>query len=215
MEKRRLWKLGRASGDVRDKPDLYARLIEEVRQELKLHGSALLCTLVNTAVPVRAATITLFSFHMIASPDDVPCVIRAAASEEGHRYQRQHAAAESFSDLFVSSEVSWIPDGYFISMFIHPARSPEDVVSDITEVQDGGAYFVEDGDGTVFCSVVRTSDVHYYHIYPHEAGLIVAGPASFEQVCNSLVTVYPRSLAGSQRFVVQKNVFRPYVRDPE
>lgn len=215
MDRHRLWELGRASGDVRDKPELYARLIEEVRQELKSHSSALICTLVNTAVPVRAATVALFSFHLIASPDNIPCVIRAAASEEGHRYQKQHASAKSFSELFVSSEVSWIPDGHFISMFIHHALSPEDVVSDLTEVKEGGVYFVEDGDGTVFCSVVRTSAFHYYHIYPHASGLVVAGPASLGQVCNSLVAIYPRSLAGSQRFVVQKNVFLPYVRDPE
>lgn len=215
MDPQHLWKIGRAVASARDTPELYDRLIEEVRGEIKGQNEALVRTLVDTIVPVRAATIILFSFHLMTNPENVPDVIRAAASDEGHRHQATHAEAACFSELFTAVDVSWVPDGYFISTFVTQARSAEEVLSDLTEVPEGGVYFIENEENGIICSVVRTSASRYYHIYPHESGLLVAGPASLSAVCDSLVSVYPRSLATFQRFVVQKNVFRPYMRGLE
>lgn len=215
MAHQQLWGLGQAIAKSHRTPGLHDRLIEEARGWIMEKRENPVHTLVNTIVPVRAATIALFSFHLLRSPDDVPTVIRSAASAEGHRHQELYAEKSLFSELFTDDDVVWVPDGYYVSTFTVPARFPEEVLADLTEVPEGGAYFIENDDGSVACSVVRTAECRYYHMYPNDSGLLLVGPASLRAACDSLMSNYPRTLTATRRYVVQKNGLRPHIRSPD
>lgn len=197
---------GTSLEETRRSPDLHARIATEVRQGVAGKSEHTLRTIIKTVSPVPPMGILFMACHMAAHPEDVPSAVMGASSQRGHAMQMENSAFVNFTDFISSPSGTAFRSVHEVGVFTIPMICAEDVVSDINQVGDGEIYLVENPQGTVICAVVYLQNAHYYHLYPHADGILMAGPCNAIAVCDSIISHYPQSFAGCDRLLIQKKV---------
>lgn len=185
-------------------PDLYTRIAADIQRQV-LQAEKPLQTIVNTQTPVSSTTILFMACHIstMHRPADVPSAVMVAASKEAHEHQEKYNNYTLFSDFLTSKSAVGYRERNEVFTLTSPLMSIEELASDILMIEDSDVYLIEIEQDSTACAVAKIGGF-YYHLYPNEDGLLMAGPCDLISVCQSLMYNYPAKVDRCVRLLIRK-----------